>query len=59
MKTPERRHWRSSVVFIVNSTYLAPFSGVSVADFKQVNVSCVMRHCEGVLNKFGPKLLRS
>ena len=41
IKTPERRHWRRSGVFIVNfehtfSTF-TPFSSVSIVDFEQSN----------------------
>ena len=38
VKTPERRKWRRSRVFIVNLTYFTPFSTVSVIDFERVNV---------------------
>ena len=40
MKTPERRHWRRSGVFIVNfEHYFTSFPSVSIVDFKQVSVS--------------------
>ena len=40
IKTPERRQWRRSGVFIVNFEYnLHPFDSASIADFEQVNVS--------------------
>ena len=40
IKTPERRHWRRSGVFIVNIEHIfIPFSSVSIADFEQVNVA--------------------
>ena len=38
VKTPERRKWRRSRVFIVNLTYFTPFSTVSIIDFERVNV---------------------
>ena len=34
IKTPERRQWRRSGVFIVN------FSSVSIVNFEQVNADC-------------------
>ena len=38
----ERRHWRSSGVFIVNLEHnFTPFSNVFIVDFKQINVSWV------------------
>ena len=37
-KTPEGSQWRRSHVFIVNFEHISFFS-VSVADYKQVNVS--------------------
>ena len=40
IKTPERRQWRRSGVFIVNSgTYIKPCSSVSIVNFEQVNAS--------------------
>ena len=40
IKTPERRHWRRSGIFIVNIEHIfIPFSSVSIADFEQVNVA--------------------
>ena len=40
IKTPERRQWRHSGVFIVNFEQIfASFSSVSIADFERVNVS--------------------
>ena len=42
MKTPERRDWRCSGVFLVNFEQLfINFSGLSVFDFEQVNVGWV------------------
>ena len=42
IKTPERRQWRRSCVFIVNFEYISHvFSRVSIVNFKQVNVSWV------------------
>ena len=41
IKTPERRQWRHSDVFIVNFKHFTPFSRVSIVDFEQVNVSWV------------------
>ena len=38
MKTPERRHWRRSGVFI-NFEHISPFSSVSIIDFEQVDGS--------------------
>ena len=38
MKTPERRHWRRSSVFI-NFEHISPFSSVSIIDFEQVDGS--------------------
>ena len=37
MKTPEQHHWRYSDVFIVNFEHIPHSSGVSIADFEQVN----------------------
>ena len=40
IKTPERRQWRCSGVFIVMFwTYFTPFSSVPIVDFEQVIVS--------------------
>ena len=40
IKTPERRQWRRSGVFLVNFwAYLTPFSSVSIVDFEQINFS--------------------
>ena len=40
IKTPERRHWRLSGVFIVKlGKYFTPFSSASIIDFEQVNFS--------------------
>ena len=40
IKTPERRHWRRSGVFIVNFNHIShPFFSVSIVNFEQVNVS--------------------
>ena len=38
IKTPERRHWPESDVFIVNFTYFTVYSSVSIVEFEQVNV---------------------
>ena len=38
IKTPERRQWRHSDVFIVNFEHITPFSIVSVVNFEHVNV---------------------
>ena len=39
-KTPERRHWRRSGVFIVNFEHILYFfSSVSIVDVEQVNVA--------------------
>ena len=39
MKTPERRHWHRSGVFIVNFEYISHFfSKNSIVDVEQVNV---------------------
>ena len=40
IKTPERRHWRRSGVFIVHFEHTT-FSSVSIVDFEEVNVSWV------------------
>ena len=38
IKSPERRHWRYSGVFIVNfKTYFTPCSSVSIVNFEHVN----------------------
>ena len=37
-KTPERRHWPCSDVFIVNFTYFTIYSSASIVDFGQVNI---------------------
>ena len=34
-KTPERRQWRRTGVFIVNFEYIPIFSDVSIVDFEQ------------------------
>ena len=51
IKTPERRHWRRSCVFIVNFEHIfTPFSSVFIADFEQVNVDwsiCIVRNFQG------------
>ena len=41
IKTPKRRHWRRSGVFIVNFEHILHIflSSVSIVDFKQVNVT--------------------
>ena len=36
IKTPDRRHWRRSGVFIVNFEH-TPCSSVSIVNFEQVN----------------------
>ena len=42
IKTPERRQWHRSCVFIVNFEHISHvFSRVSIVNFKQVNVSWV------------------
>ena len=42
IKTPERRQWRRSGVFIFNFEHILHlFSTVSIVDFEQVNVSWV------------------
>ena len=41
IKTPERRYWRRSGVFIVNFEHILLSSRVSIVDFEQVNVSWV------------------
>ena len=38
MKRPERRHRCCSGIFIVNFEHISLFCGVSIVDFKQVNV---------------------
>ena len=46
IKTPERRHWRRSGVFIVNFKHLfTPISSGSTADFEKVDVSSVVYFC--------------
>ena len=37
IKTPERREWRRSGVFIVNFEQISHIAVVSTADFEQVN----------------------
>ena len=39
IKTPDRRHWPRSGVFIVNFTYFTRYSITSNVDFEQVDVS--------------------
>ena len=39
IKTPERRHWRQSGVFIVNFEYFIHFSSVSLVNLEQITVS--------------------
>ena len=41
IKTPERRQWRHSGVFIVNFEHTSSFSNVSIVYFEKVNVSRV------------------
>ena len=41
IKTPERRHWRHSGVFIVNLTYFTPCSSVSIVNFERVTADWV------------------
>ena len=42
IKTPARRYWRHSGMFIVNFDHISHFfSSVSVVDFEQINVSLV------------------
>ena len=38
-KTPERRQWPRSDVFVVNFEHVTLFPKVSIVDFEQVNVS--------------------
>ena len=38
-KTPGRRHWRCSCVFIVNFEHISHIFPVSIFNFEQVNVS--------------------
>ena len=38
IKTPERRHWPRSDVFIVNFSYLTRYCRVSIVDFEQENI---------------------
>ena len=49
IKTPERRQWRSSGVFIVNLEHSTPFSSVSIVDFEQVNICWVISY---ILSKY-------
>ena len=43
IKTPERRKWRRSGVFIVNFEHIShPFPMFLIVDFEQVNVRWVM-----------------
>ena len=43
IKTPERRQWRRSGVYIVKLwTYFTPFFSVSIVNFEQANVSWVV-----------------
>ena len=37
IKTPERRYWCRSGVFIVNFEHISPYSRVSLVNFEQVN----------------------
>ena len=37
IKTPERRDWRRSGVFILNFEHFTPFSSVFINNFEQVN----------------------
>ena len=41
VKTPERRHWRHSGVFIVNLEHFRPCSSVSIVNIEQVNTGWV------------------
>ena len=43
MKTPERRQWRRSGVFIVNFEHIShpPCSSVSIVNFEQVNAGWI------------------
>ena len=41
IKTPERRHWRSTGVFIVNFEHISPLFLVFFVDFEHANVSWV------------------
>ena len=36
MKTPERRHWHRSGVFIVNFEHISHFVSVSIVNFEHV-----------------------
>ena len=45
IKTPERRQWRRSDVFIVNFEYISLSSTVSIINFEQVNVSWETSPC--------------
>ena len=42
IKTPERREWHRSGVFIVNFTYFTHCSDVHIVDFEQVNAGWVI-----------------
>ena len=37
VKTPERRKWRCSGVFVINSGHILRLVSVSIVDFKQLN----------------------
>ena len=39
IKTPERRHWRRSGVFMITLNIFHTFSSVSITEFEQVNVT--------------------
>ena len=41
IKTPERRHWRRSNVFIVNFEHISQCSRVSIVNSEQVNADWV------------------
>ena len=56
IKTPERRNWRRSGVFIINfGTYFTPCSSVSIVNFEQVNTGWVVFSALGI---FGSSICR-
>ena len=54
VKIPKRRHWRRSVVFIVNFEHISHFVLVSIVNFEQVNVGWVSSN-EKTLNTLTKK----
>ena len=46
MKTPERRQWRHSGIFIVNFEQISHCPGISIVEVEQINADWDYRDCK-------------